>query len=147
MRDRARGWRAKDAQTNLGAMRRRSVPYLVTASFALVAALASPAMALAHGLAHSHSASAHDAVPGANADGETSGELAPAMLAHDSDHPSLHGDERSSRSPRLVLLMPEVALPIGAPSPGPRAVSPARAESAPPARFSAPAHSRAPPRD
>lgn len=145
--DRARGWRAKGVQTNLHAMHGRSVSYLVTASFALVAALASPATMVVHGLAHSHFVTAHDMLPGANAGGETSGEFAPARLAHDSDHPSLHGDERSSRSPRLVLLMPEDAFPLGAPPPGPGGVSPARAVPPPAARFAIPEQSRAPPRD
>lgn len=137
-------------------MRRSSVWYRSLTLFACLGALHSPAMAMAHGLAHQHVASDHDVsarhAPSTNIDGaahDDSGEAAPGGEVNDASHPhnALHLRQGATPSPQGQLpAMPEqrpteetpenAVIPVAAPieAPTPSQLSPPEQPRAPPSR-------------
>ena len=138
-------WRACRRRATLLVMRRGSMYHFVVALLALLAALASPAMALAHGFAHAPPSEAHDHGVGTLAhEGHTDLALEPAD--HDAGHSALHVRDEVKRSPGKTLVAPVVAARL-APAPLVQcAVLPAPATHPPPSRLAAPDQPRAPPR-
>ena len=119
--------------------------HFVVALFALLAALASPAMALAHGYAHASPSGTHEHGAGTPAhDGHADLALEPAD--HDGGHLALHVREGAKRSPGKILLAPVVTDRLAPARRVQCAVLPAPATHPPPPRLEPPAQPRAPPR-
>lgn len=137
-------WRARGGPASLASMRRGSLYHFVVALFALFAALASPAMALAHGLAHAPPSGAHDHDAGTPVH-ESHTDLALEPADHDGGHAALHVREGGKRSTGKVLLLPVVVVPLAPPPQVQCEVLPAPATHPPPSRLAPPDQPRAPP--
>ena len=139
-------WRIIVSQTTLASMRRGTTNYLGFALFALFTlggGLASPAMALAHGVAH-HRLSGHGPADLTSQESGVAFQLISAEQA--ADHPALHNRQCAARSPSPVLPAPIVSGTMVTTPKGCAAPVAAKAADLPPTRFAPPEQPRAPPR-
>lgn len=137
-------WRVVAMQTKLLPMR-RGIPshfvYCLFALFTLVGGVASPALALAHGVAH------QSVTPQGASDlpARENAVLLPLDEAVGADHGALHTRERVARPPSAVFLAPVVAVMHATPT-ARAAATTAPASDPPPIQFTPPEQPRAPPR-
>jgi hypothetical protein len=126
-------------------MRPGTTRHRVFVLFALFAALAIPATAVAHGLVHRDLAAEHDHATGTAAH-EGSAAFA-RQSADDADHPGLHCRERATRSPSTIHLVSVAAVTLIATLDESAGVATCvQGAGPPPSRLARPDQPRAPPR-